>query len=166
LLQADGRVAFLDFGLFKRMASASVHTELACLRATSEGRADELHCLKTQLGVFPQPELIKPEEMLSFVRDAVGWYLTDEEVEATPELATDAFIASVDPRSPHFRKLRWQHLPSEHAFARRVELYTFGLLGQLRARVNWHRIAREWLYGEPAISRLGRQELAWRNEFG
>jgi hypothetical protein len=105
LLQAGGRVAFLDFGLFKRMASASVHTELACLRAASEGRADELHRLMTQVGVFPQPELIKPAEVLAFVRDAVGWYLTDEEVEVTPELATDAFIASVDRRSPHFRKL-------------------------------------------------------------
>src|SRR4030088_1733507 len=33
LLQDDGRVAFLDFGLFKRMASEPVELELACQRA-------------------------------------------------------------------------------------------------------------------------------------
>jgi predicted unusual protein kinase regulating ubiquinone biosynthesis (AarF/ABC1/UbiB family) len=163
LLCPDGRVAFIDFGLYKRMTPEAVNTEIACLRATSEGRAEDLHSLMNGLGVFPQPELISPDEMLAYILDAVGWYLVDEVVEADPGLATQAFISSVDPRSRHFRKLRWQHLPPDHLFARRAELYTFGLLGQLRARGNWHRVAREWLYGDTPVTELGRAEWAWRN---
>jgi predicted unusual protein kinase regulating ubiquinone biosynthesis (AarF/ABC1/UbiB family) len=163
LLRPDGRVAFLDFGLYKKMTPQAVKTELACLRAASEGDAEELHRLLDGLGVFPQPDLISPAEILAYIRDAVRWYMADEIVEADPFLATQAFITSVDPRSAHFRKLRWQHLPPEHLFARRAELYTFGLLGQMHARGNWHRVAREWLYGDAPATELGRQEWTWRN---
>jgi predicted unusual protein kinase regulating ubiquinone biosynthesis (AarF/ABC1/UbiB family) len=163
LLCPDGRVGFLDFGLYKRMTPEAVRTEIECLRAASEGRAKDLHSLLDGLGVFPQPELISPDEMLAYLLDAVGWYLVDEVVEADPGLATQAFIASVDPRSRHFRKLRWQHLPPDHLFARRAELYTFGLLAQLHAHGNWHRVAREWLYDDTPFTELGRQEWTWRN---
>ncbi|SDZ40159.1 ABC1 family protein [Amycolatopsis xylanica] len=163
LLCPDGRVAFLDFGLFKTMPEEDVHVELEVLRAASEGRARDVHALLDGIGVFPDPDLIEPDVMLAYIRDAVGWYLDDEEIAVTPELATDAFIASIDPRSAHFRKLRWQHLPPAHLFARRVELYTFGLLGQLYARGNWHRIAREWLYGEAPVTPLGKLEEGWQS---
>jgi hypothetical protein len=35
------------------------------------------------------------------------------------------------------------------------------VLGQLHARANWHRIAREWMYGDPPATELGRQEAAF-----
>ncbi|MFL5974554.1 MAG: ABC1 kinase family protein, partial [Solirubrobacterales bacterium] len=43
LLLDDGRVAFLDFGLFKVMPADLSEIELACQRAGAEGDADELH---------------------------------------------------------------------------------------------------------------------------
>ncbi len=39
LLLADGRIAFLDFGLFKRMDREPVELELGCQRAVTEGDA-------------------------------------------------------------------------------------------------------------------------------
>ena len=39
----DGRVAFLDFGLFKRMPRELVELELACQRAGAEGDAERAH---------------------------------------------------------------------------------------------------------------------------
>jgi predicted unusual protein kinase regulating ubiquinone biosynthesis (AarF/ABC1/UbiB family) len=161
-LQPDGRVAFLDFGFFKRMEPEAVELELAVQRAAAEQQADEVHAVLAAAGVIPEPGLVEPVEVLAYIQDAVGWYLADAEIEATPELATEAFIASVDPRSPHFRTLRWQHLPPEHALARRAELYTFGLLGHLRARANWHRITREWLYDDEPVTELGKQEAEFR----
>ena len=73
-------------------------------------------------------------------------------------MATSSFIASADPRSPYFSKLREQNLPAEHLLARRVELFTLAILGQLRATANWHAIAREWLYGDPPATPLGEAE--------
>jgi predicted unusual protein kinase regulating ubiquinone biosynthesis (AarF/ABC1/UbiB family) len=161
LLQPDGRVAFFDFGLFKRMDAASVEFELACQRAAAEGRAVDLHRLMAEAGILPEPERVDPDRWLAYVRDAVGWYLADEEVELTPEMATRALIESLAPQSAYFKTFRHQHLPSEHVLARRLELFAEALLGQLHARANWHRIAREWMYGEEPVTELGRAEAGF-----
>ena len=42
--------------------------------------------------------------------------------------------------------------------ATRMEALTLGVLGQVKARANWHRIAREWLFGDPPATELGREE--------
>jgi predicted unusual protein kinase regulating ubiquinone biosynthesis (AarF/ABC1/UbiB family) len=158
LLQADGRVAFFDFGLFKRMDPASVELELSCQRAAAEGRAADLHRLMADARILPEPDRVDPERWLAYCRDAIGWYLLDEEVELSPEMATAALIESLAPQSAYFNTFRHQHLPSEHILARRLELFCEALLGQLRARANWHRIAREWMYGDEPVTELGKLE--------
>ncbi|HTR73134.1 MAG TPA: AarF/ABC1/UbiB kinase family protein [Solirubrobacteraceae bacterium] len=159
MLMADGRVAFLDFGLFKRMASEPVELELACQRAVAEGDAAELHRLLADSGFLPKPELVDPDHLLAFIASAIWWYTTaDEPVLLTPEVATEVMIESSDPRSSYFGEMRHQDMRPEHLFGRRMELLTLAVLSQLRAQANWHRIAREWMYGDEPITELGRAE--------
>jgi predicted unusual protein kinase regulating ubiquinone biosynthesis (AarF/ABC1/UbiB family) len=159
LLLEDGRVAFLDFGLFKRIEAEPLEMELAAQRAVSEGDALALHKLLAESGFLPEPERVDPEHLRAFIEDAIWWYTTaDEEVQLTPEIATEVVIESSDPRSSHFREMRHQSMQPEHLFGRRMEVLTLAVLSQLRACVNWHRIAREWMYGDAAVTELGRQE--------
>jgi ABC1 atypical kinase-like domain len=159
LLLEDGRIAFLDFGLFKRMEHEPVELELACQRAVVEGDAATLHELLAAAGFLPEPERVDPEHLLAFISDAIWWYTTaDEEVQLTPDLATQVMIESSDPRSSYFHEMRHQDMRPEHLFGRRMEMLTLAVLSQLRARANWHRIAREWMYGEEPVTELGRQE--------
>jgi predicted unusual protein kinase regulating ubiquinone biosynthesis (AarF/ABC1/UbiB family) len=158
MLLGDGRVAFLDFGLFKRLDSGPVEIELAAQRAAIEHDARGLHELMARNGFLPHPERVDPEELLSFLEDTIGWYTTDEVVALTPELATEVLIQSSDPRSTHFRHMRHQDMPADHLFGRRMEMMTLAVLSQLRAQVNWHRIAREWIYGAEPVTELGREE--------
>ncbi len=167
LLLADGRVAFLDFGLFKRMAREPVELELACQRAVSEGNAAELHRLLAGSGFLPDPERVDPEHLLAFIGEAIWWYTTvDEPVQLTPEIATQVMIESSDPRSSYFREMRHQDMRPEHLFGRRMEMLTLAVLSQLRARANWHRIAREWMYGDEPITDLGREETEFYGHAG
>jgi predicted unusual protein kinase regulating ubiquinone biosynthesis (AarF/ABC1/UbiB family) len=159
MLLADGRVAFLDFGLFKRMAREPVELELACQRAVAEGDAAELHRLLTDSGFLPKPELVDPDHLLAFVASAIWWYTTaDESVLLRPEVATEVMIESSDPRSSYFGEMRHQDMRPEHLFGRRMELLTLAVLSQLRAQANWHRIAREWMYSDEPVTELGRAE--------
>jgi predicted unusual protein kinase regulating ubiquinone biosynthesis (AarF/ABC1/UbiB family) len=159
LLLADGRVAFLDFGLFKRMEREPVELELACQRAVTEGDAKTLHTLLGQSGFLPEPERVDEDHLLAFIEDAIWWYTTaDEAVHLSPEIATEVMIESSDPRSSHFREMRHQRIQPEHLFGRRMEMLTLAVLSQLRASNNWHRIAREWMYGDAAVTELGREE--------
>jgi predicted unusual protein kinase regulating ubiquinone biosynthesis (AarF/ABC1/UbiB family) len=158
LLMADGRVAFLDFGLFKRMQPEPVELELACQRAVVEENAPELHRLLGQAGFLPEPERVDPEIVFEYVRDSIWWHVIDEEVQLTPEIATKVMIEASDPRSSYYRQMRHQDMRPEHLFGRRMELLTLAVLGQLRARANWYRISREWMYGDEPATELGRAE--------
>jgi tRNA A-37 threonylcarbamoyl transferase component Bud32 len=167
LLLADERIAFLDFGLFKRMEPAAVELELACQRAVAEGDAKTLHRLLAESGFLPEPERVDPDHLMAFIEDAIWWYTTaDETVALTPEIATEVMIESSDPRSSHFREMRHQDMRPEHLFGRRMEMLTLAVLSQLRAHGNWHRIAREWMYGEEPVTELGRLEAEFYAQGG
>jgi predicted unusual protein kinase regulating ubiquinone biosynthesis (AarF/ABC1/UbiB family) len=166
LLLDDGRVAFLDFGLFKRMDAPAVELELACQRAVSEHDAPKLHALLAASGFLPNPERVDPEHLLAYLEDAIWWYTTDEVVQLTPEIATQVLIESSDPRSTHFREMRHQDMRPEHLFGRRMEMLTLAVLSQLGAKANWHRIAREWMYGDEPVTPLGREEADFYGRTG
>jgi predicted unusual protein kinase regulating ubiquinone biosynthesis (AarF/ABC1/UbiB family) len=161
LMLPDGRMAFLDFGLFKVMPQALIDLELETQRAGHEGDAQRLWEIWAEGGLLKKPDRFRPDKLLSQFLDATWWYLTDEEIALGPEIATQVMIDMSDPRSEHFGQMRHETLPADHIFGRRVELLTLAVLGQLRARNNWHRIAREWMYGDDPVTELGREEAAF-----
>jgi predicted unusual protein kinase regulating ubiquinone biosynthesis (AarF/ABC1/UbiB family) len=161
MLMDDGKVAFLDFGLFKVMPKELIELELACQRAGHEGDAERLHRIWSETGFLQRPDRFRPDKLLAQFRDATWWYVLDGELELEPEIATQVLIDMSDPRSQHFGQMRHETLPADHLFGRRVEMLTLAGLAQLRCRLNFHRIAREWMYGDPPQTELGRQEAAF-----
>ena len=158
MLLADGRMAFLDFGLFKRMPPGTVEREIAVARATIEGDTDTIMRIGTEVGFFPEPEKFKPPRVLEHFRAATSWYTEDAYVELTPDYATQVLIDMSDPRSEYFGQLRHENAPPDHIFGRRMEVLTLAVIAQLYARGNFHRVAREWFYGDEPATELGRQE--------
>ena len=158
MLLEDGRMAFLDFGLFKRMPPGTVETEIAVSRAVIEGDTETIMRIGSESGFFPEPEKFKPHRVLEQFRAATSWYTVDECVELTPEYATRVLIDMSDPRSRYFGQLRHENAPPDHIFGRRMEVLTLAVIAQLHARGNFHRTAREWFYGDEPATELGRQE--------
>jgi predicted unusual protein kinase regulating ubiquinone biosynthesis (AarF/ABC1/UbiB family) len=158
MLAEDGRVAFLDFGLFKRMPAEAVELEKAVARAIIEGQADTIMRLGSEVGFFPEPDKFNPDRVLAHFRAASAWYTADREIELKPELATQVVIDMSDPRSEYFGYLRHESAPPDHLFARRMEVLVLAVMAQLHTHANFHRIAREWFYDDPPATELGRQE--------
>jgi predicted unusual protein kinase regulating ubiquinone biosynthesis (AarF/ABC1/UbiB family) len=161
LLLDDGRMAFLDFGLFKRIPAEMSEFELQVQRLGGEGRSTELIELLHEGGFIGDPSFYTEDKIMAQFQDLTWWYTTDEEVLLTPEIATEVMIQMSDPRSRHWGSMRHETLPPDHLFGRRLETLTLAVLGQLRAQANWHRITREWVYGDEPVSELGRQEAAF-----
>ena len=161
MLLDDGRVAFFDFGLFKRMPSGAVELEIAAQRAVIEGDTETVMRLGADSGLLPEPEKFNPARVLEHFRAATSWYTVDEYVELTPAWATRVMIDMGDPRSEYFGQMRHESAPPDHIFGRRMEVLTLAVIAQLHARGNFHRIAREWFYGAEPETELGRQEAAF-----
>jgi predicted unusual protein kinase regulating ubiquinone biosynthesis (AarF/ABC1/UbiB family) len=161
MLLDDGRMAFLDFGLYKRMPPGTVELEIEVARAIIEGDADTIMRLGTEVGFFSRPERFNPDRVLAQFRTTTSWYTCDREVQLTPDYATRVMIDMSDPRSEFFGDLRHESAPPDHIFGRRMEVLTLAVIAQLRSVGNFHRIAREWFYGDPPATELGQAEAAF-----
>nr|WP_206027866.1 AarF/ABC1/UbiB kinase family protein [Rhodococcus kroppenstedtii] len=166
LLARDGRVTFVDFGLYIHMSASDIRFERDCLRAAVEGRGDDLHRLLAERGILDPAARVEPQDCLDYVSAAAELSLTDRRVTVTPEMAGACFVLAVDPRSGNFGAMTKQWLPPEHVFSRRTDFLTFGILGQLRATANWGAIAREWLYDTAPTTPMGRDIERWRRSRG
>ncbi|WP_306355910.1 MULTISPECIES: AarF/ABC1/UbiB kinase family protein [unclassified Nocardia] len=164
LLASDGRVCFVDFGLYHRMDPVHVEYEREALQAAAEYRAEDLFQQWLDRGIVDPMSGVTAQECLEYVWAAAGWHLLDEEITITPELATGAVVLAIDPRANEFRGMRKQMLPPETVFSRRTDLFTFAALGQLETTANWHRLAREWLYRERPATVIGQVMARWQAE--
>lgn len=161
LYAGDGRVCFIDFGLYNKMSPRHRTFEIACLRAAAEDRGADLYRLMISHGIIDPDAGVTADECLDYVLSAAQWCLVDASLTIDPETASGAFLLAIDPRASDFTGMKQQTLPPEHLFSRRADFLTFGVLGQLGATANWHRIAREWIYGDPPVTELGRAHHDW-----
>src|SRR5256714_8681133 len=78
-LLPDGRVAFLDFGLFKTISSDVADVELASQRMAVEGRWEELIEMWGRTGFLNEAERMTPERLQAYIEDIAWWYMTAEQ---------------------------------------------------------------------------------------
>ena len=158
-LMDDGRVAFLDFGMTKRLSREHLEAEVTALRLGMEGDAAGLHAQLARMGFFDEgdPELA-PDAVLRHFRALTGWYTEDRPVTLDRRLVAKVLVDFGDPRSEHWELMKRETMPPDALLARRREALTLGVLGQLGATANWHRIACEWLFEGPPATPLGRAE--------
>jgi predicted unusual protein kinase regulating ubiquinone biosynthesis (AarF/ABC1/UbiB family) len=158
-LMADGRVAFIDFGMTKRVARPDLEAEIAAVRFGMDGDVEALHRQLGAMGFYdPTDEEVTAEAVAEHFRDVTRWYIDDREVSVDRALVAQVLIDFGDPRSRHWQLMRRETMPPQAMLARRMEALTLGVLGQLEATANWHRIAREWLFGDAPSTELGRLE--------
>jgi predicted unusual protein kinase regulating ubiquinone biosynthesis (AarF/ABC1/UbiB family) len=162
MLMPDGRVAFMDFGMTKRVPASQVEQESAVIRAGLEGDAAELHARLVELGFYEAGDAgVDPTRLLAHVQSLQGWYAEDREFTITREYVSKIMVDAGDPRSEYWDLMRRGTLPPEAMLARRMEALTLGVLGQLGATANWHRIVSEWLYDGPPATPLGEEEAGF-----
>jgi predicted unusual protein kinase regulating ubiquinone biosynthesis (AarF/ABC1/UbiB family) len=159
VLMDDGRVAFMDFGMTKRIPRAQIDQETAVIRAGLEGEARELHARLVELGFYEAgDEAVDPDRLLAHVQSLQEWYAEDREFTITRAYVSKIMVDAGDPRSEYWDLMKRGTLPADALLARRMEALTLGVLGQLNATANWHRIMSEWLYDGPPATPLGEAE--------
>ncbi len=166
ILMNDDRVAFLDFGMTKKLDREQILLEQrafdAASRDDSEGFRQALH----DLGFVKNPSKLDAQRLMDHMRAIGGWYVEDREIEVDAKLVMKIIEVTNDPRSEYFDLMRRESLPADELMGRRMEIGVVAVLGQLRAKRNWHRILREWVYGDSPETDLGAQEWEYFEERG
>src|SRR3712207_5012182 len=135
LFMSDGRVAFLDFGFFKRMSVAERDMQLRILRAVYEGDQDELLAISIEQGVMKEGAPADAVAKLMRLYEVLcGWFLEDAEVTITSDVATSAILEHSQLRGPGFKDIE---LPADQIVAARAYMLVLAILGQLTATNNW-----------------------------
>ncbi len=166
ILMPDGRIAFLDFGMTKRLDLEQIELEQRAIDAAARRDPEALREALHDLGFIKNPSKLDAERLMEHVMVVGGWYMEDREVELTPERVMKVIEATSDPRSPYYDLMRRESIPAEELMGRRMETGVLAVLAQLRAKRNWHRISREWIYGDPPAGELGELEWAYFEERG
>src|SRR5256714_4262447 len=166
ILTPDGRVAFLDFGMTKRLDLEQIELEPRAIDAASRRDPDALREALHDLGFIKNPSKFDAERLMEHVMMVGGWYMEDREIQLTPERVMKVIESTSDPRSPYYDLMRRESIPAEELMGRRMETGVLAVLAQLRAKRNWHQISREWIYADPPAGELGELEWAYFEERG
>jgi predicted unusual protein kinase regulating ubiquinone biosynthesis (AarF/ABC1/UbiB family) len=158
ILMADGRVAFLDFGMTKKLDHEQIVLEQKVIDAAFHDDPEAFRRALHDLGFIKNPSKLDAERLMEHSMAIGGWYIEDREIEITPRRVMKIIESTNDPRSEYYDLMRRESIPAEELMGRRMEIGVVAVLGQLRAKRNWHRIMREWVYADPPATELGEQE--------
>jgi predicted unusual protein kinase regulating ubiquinone biosynthesis (AarF/ABC1/UbiB family) len=161
LLAADGRMAFLDFGLVKHFEPGEVGQFASLIRAmisrdhSTFRRTAEEHRLLRPGAPFSD------EDVYDWF---VGYYeliLDDRPVTVTPSYTAGLLRKTFDAKANEI--LKYANVPPTFALIQRINLGVFSLLGRLEATANWRRISEElWTWTDaPPSTPIGEAEAAW-----
>lgn len=166
LLMPDGKVAFLDFGMTKRLTDEQIRLQLAAVTAVLNDDPTAFARAMEDLGFIPEGRSVNVDLLLDHVRLTSGWYLNGRKTRITPNFVARALGDLADPRSAAFELTRTANLPADELLGRRMETGVLAVLGKLHATANWTRIAREWWFAEEPSTPLGEAEWAFFEERG
>ena len=158
ILMDDGRVAFLDFGMTKKLDPEQIELEQLAVDAAARNDPDGLRDALAVLGFVNEPSKLDAERLMEHVKLIGGWYMEDKEIEMSSKLVMKVIESTHDPRSEYFDLVRAESIPADELMGRRMEIGVMAVLGQLGAKRNWHRIMREWVYADKPSTELGREE--------
>jgi predicted unusual protein kinase regulating ubiquinone biosynthesis (AarF/ABC1/UbiB family) len=161
ILMPDDRVAFLDFGMTKKLDREQILLEQRAVDAASRNDPEALREALHDLGFVKNPSKLDAERLMEHVKVVGGWYLDDREYQVSARRVMKVIESTTDPRSEFYSLMRRESVPADELMGRRMETGVLAVLAQLRARRNWHRIMREWIYADPPATELGEQEWAY-----
>jgi predicted unusual protein kinase regulating ubiquinone biosynthesis (AarF/ABC1/UbiB family) len=151
----DGRVAFIDFGFFKKMSEREAEVQREMLVAIHRWDSDAVFALMRELGAFTRRNEEELERVMRIYDSLCGWLMADEEVTISPAIVTAAIV---EQGRMNRREIT---LPADQIVATRAYVLVLAILGKLAATNNWSRIAQEILYDEPPVTELGIAEAEW-----
>src|SRR3954463_10856744 len=112
ILMADERVAFLDFGMTKKLDREQILLEQRAFDAASRNDPEAFRQALHELGFVTNPSKLDAERLLEHMQAIGGWYVQDREIEIDAKLVMKIIEVTNDPRSEYFDLMRRESIPA------------------------------------------------------
>ena len=161
LLCPDGRVAFFDFGMLRRLPAEYLRREGEVARAIREEDTGLLIATLADLGYLPGPASDWDGElMLDYMRE-ISWWLGTSDRLQPKDLWRGAAPLRGEAGPEHMAQLRRMTFPTEALLLRRMEGLLFQAITTIRARAPWGPLMRELVEGAAPTGELGAEHARW-----
>ncbi|MEA2300339.1 MAG: hypothetical protein QOE44_874 [Solirubrobacteraceae bacterium] len=166
LLCPDGRVAFFDFGMLRRLPPGYLRREGVVARAIREEDTPLMVATLGELGYLPgAAEDWDGELMLDYMRELSWWLDTDDRLEPADLWRSTAPLRGED-GPEHLAQMRRMTFPPEALLLRRMEGLLFQAATTIRARVAWGPLMHELVEGGEPVGALGAEHARWATRDG
>jgi len=170
LFDDEGHVVFLDFGCVKYFPPDMLARWKQLMAAHLSGRPEDFRQLLVEF------EFLKPDSDLAVddVYEYFGYFYEpfreDRVFRFTHEYTRRSVRMVFAPEGRFAGFSKKLNMPRHFVFVNRIQWGVYSVLTQLGAEANWHRIHREFVFGDAPATGLGRESASfrqsWRKERG
>ncbi|MGI8712517.1 MAG: ABC1 kinase family protein [Solirubrobacteraceae bacterium] len=163
LLGNDGRVAFFDFGMMRRLPGEYLRREAIIARGVRERDAAAVLTGMGRLGYLPDGlGEWDGELLLDYMREVSWWLYENEPLRLAPEdLWRSAGVLRDRDAGNLVAQLKRMTVPPEALLLRRMDGLLFQTAAMLRASAPWGRLLSELIEGAEPVGELGAEHAAW-----
>jgi predicted unusual protein kinase regulating ubiquinone biosynthesis (AarF/ABC1/UbiB family) len=162
---SDGTVGFVDFGCIKILPEHRRRLFVEMLRASFEGRKDDLHRLMIEVGFMASDLTLTPDEAYQWMEEITYEAHAPQPVTFNGDSSQRAIHAMLDARSPE-HPMRRVSLPSDLIFFSRINFGVNMICASLRACIHVRALLDDQDGVAAPITSLGKQHDAWVRDRG
>jgi predicted unusual protein kinase regulating ubiquinone biosynthesis (AarF/ABC1/UbiB family) len=162
----DGRVVFLDFGCVKRFGGQMSSTWAQLIASHFMADHEGFRRGAIALGFLKQDTAIDADQLYEYFQYFYEPFRFDREFGFSREYIAASFRQVFAPEGRFAGMQKRMTMPGDFVFVNRIQWGVFSILGRLGAKRNFHRIHREYLWGEPAWTPLGEEDQAYWEKRG
>jgi predicted unusual protein kinase regulating ubiquinone biosynthesis (AarF/ABC1/UbiB family) len=163
LFDAEGRVAFLDFGCVKYFPSPMRAGWTALVTAHLAGDRGEFRRRLVELGFLGKDAPLDADRLYEYFSYFYEPFRQDRAFTFTRDYNRSSFRRIFAPDGAFAGFDKHLNMPGDFVFVNRIQWGVYSLLADLEATANWHRIDQEYRHGAEPSTELGQLDHAFRD---
>jgi predicted unusual protein kinase regulating ubiquinone biosynthesis (AarF/ABC1/UbiB family) len=160
----DDRVVFLDFGCVKRFPDDMARTWAGLVSSHFAGDRAAFREGLVALQFLKAESALDADRLYGYFQLFYEPFRFDKEFVFSREYIASTFRQVFSPDGEFEGMSKQLNMPGHFVFVNRIQWGVFSILGQLASRANYHRIHREYLFGDPPATPLGELDHAFQAE--
>lgn len=162
LFDDEGRIVFLDFGLTKYFPAEMIKPWRSALHAYMEEDKAAFRERLTELSFVTPKTDIAAETLYDYFTYFYDCWRLDRDFTFTDEYNAKSFEMIFKPKGQFEGLQKKLNMPRDFVFVNRIQWGVMSILAKLDATGNWHKIHREYMFGDSPSTAMGEEIAAWR----